>query len=198
MSSASAWATLRLFSASSLAWLEMKPLLRRSMARSYLVFDSVRLARARVEVGLLHRVVEPHQHVALGDALAFPEEDLRDAAGDLGAQDDGLVGAQAAHGGERLRQLRTATRGGLDGDAGRRRPPLARRGGGAGRRARRARCGCPPSRRAPTGEQGGDAGDAGRVFMACRKPAIMGACSGGLTSGARMPERVMTPQRAGS
>ena len=46
-SSASACATLKVFSASSLAWLEMKPLARRSSARSYLERDSVRLARAR-------------------------------------------------------------------------------------------------------------------------------------------------------
>ncbi len=47
MSSASASATLRLFTASSSAWFEMKPLLRKSIERSCLVFESVRFALAR-------------------------------------------------------------------------------------------------------------------------------------------------------
>ena len=105
----------RLFSASSFAWPEMKLLFARSTARSYLVLASVRLARACCDLGLVDGGIEPHQHRALGDALAFLERDRADAPGDFGPQRDRFVGAQAADRGDRLRHRRRRHLDRLDG-----------------------------------------------------------------------------------
>ena len=62
-SSASAWATLRVFSASSLAWPEMKPLARRSIEALVLRARQREVRSGALEVRLLDRVVEPPSSV---------------------------------------------------------------------------------------------------------------------------------------
>ena len=57
-----------------------------------------RLRRRLFELRVLQRVVELHQQLALAHTPAIGEAELGDAPADLGPQDDGLNGTQAADG----------------------------------------------------------------------------------------------------
>jgi len=50
----------------------------------------------------IHGVIEAEQHLSLVHLTRIAELDLSDHAGDLGAHDDGLVGAQRADGAHRI------------------------------------------------------------------------------------------------
>jgi hypothetical protein len=104
INSASAWRDLEVVLRFVLRLARDEALVAQVDGALVLGFESVRFGLRAIGVGLLHRVVELDQHRALRDALAFLEEDLRDAPDDLRAQDHGLVGTQAADRGQRLRQ----------------------------------------------------------------------------------------------
>ena len=78
------------------ALLADEALLLQVLGALQLLLFQLQLGAARGHHGAELALVEPHQHCAARDILAFAEADFHDAAGDLRADGDRLVGAQAA------------------------------------------------------------------------------------------------------
>ena len=110
-SSASAWATLKVFSASSLRLAGNEALGSQVLGAFELGARQREVGAGALQVGALDGIVQADEPLAALHPLALLEGDLRHAAGDLGADDHGLVGAQAPHGGDGAGKPRARTGG---------------------------------------------------------------------------------------